>query len=195
MSLWKMLMQKESLSHFPSCQIMKEKPSTTVFPCAQFADKLNILAADFRCRFADFEAQKCRFELLSNPFAADVESAPPNLQMELIELQCKDTLKEKYGRVGAEFACFIPDTMSKLLGRSLCFAAHTCVNNCSLNKTSHRSCLTGKHLDSILRISSAQSLTPNIDELAQPQASEHHRAVTYFQFLIQLNFYIFLYKT
>ncbi|KAL7407774.1 hypothetical protein ABVT39_013458 [Epinephelus coioides] len=108
--------RKENLSHFPSCQTMKEKLSTAVFPSAQFADKLNILAADFRRRFADFEAQKSRFELLSNPFAVDMESAPPNLRMELIELQCNDTLKGKYERVGAaEFARFIPDTMPQLL--------------------------------------------------------------------------------
>ena len=94
-------MRKENLSHFPSCQIMKEKLSSAVFPSAQFDDKLNILAADFRRRFADFETQKCRFQLLGNPFAVDVESAPPNLQMELIELQCNDTLKEKYEGVGA----------------------------------------------------------------------------------------------
>ncbi|KAM6972592.1 general transcription factor II-I repeat domain-containing protein 2-like [Aplochiton taeniatus] len=42
-----------------------------------------------------------------------------------------------------------------------------------LNKTSHRSRLTDKHLDSVLRISSAQSLTPNIDELVQKM--RHHQ--------------------
>ena len=96
LSLWETQMRKENLSHFPSCQTLKEKLSTAVFPSAQFADKLNILAADFQRRFADFEGQKSRFEMLSNPFAVDVESAPPNLQMEWTELQCNDTLKEKY---------------------------------------------------------------------------------------------------
>ncbi|KAK2812118.1 hypothetical protein Q5P01_000071 [Channa striata] len=43
LSLWEMQMRKENLSHFPSCQTMKEKLSTAVFPSAQFADKLNIL--------------------------------------------------------------------------------------------------------------------------------------------------------
>lgn len=58
MSLWETQMRKENLSQFPSCQTMKEKLSTTVFPTAQFTDKLSMLAADFRRRFADFEAQK-----------------------------------------------------------------------------------------------------------------------------------------
>ena len=73
LSLWETQMRKENLSHFPSCQTMNERLSSAVFPSAQFADKLNILAADFRRRFADFEAQKCRFQLLGNPFAVDVE--------------------------------------------------------------------------------------------------------------------------
>uniref|UniRef100_A0A3P9L2A9 Uncharacterized protein n=1 Tax=Oryzias latipes TaxID=8090 RepID=A0A3P9L2A9_ORYLA len=181
LSLWETQMRKENLSHFPSCQTMKEKLSTAVFPTAQFADKLNILAADFRRRFADFEAQKYRFQLLGNPFAVDVESTPPNLQMELIELQCNDTLKEKYDRVGAaEFARFIPDTMAELrIQAAQKLSMFGCTYLCErllslmkLNKTSHRNRLTDQHLHSILRISSAQSLTPNIDELV-PKMRHH----------------------
>ncbi|KAI3353881.1 hypothetical protein L3Q82_005096 [Scortum barcoo] len=60
--LWEAQMRKENLSHFPSCQTMKDKLSTSVFPSAEFADKISVLAADFRHRFADFEAQKSRTE-------------------------------------------------------------------------------------------------------------------------------------
>ncbi|CAF88181.1 unnamed protein product, partial [Tetraodon nigroviridis] len=67
-------------------------------------------------RFADFEAPKSRFALLSNPFAVDVESSPPNLQMELVELQCNDALKANSAAVGAaEFVRFLPDTMPQLI--------------------------------------------------------------------------------
>ncbi|XP_068580201.1 general transcription factor II-I repeat domain-containing protein 2-like [Cebidichthys violaceus] len=111
--LWETQMLQENLSHFPHCQTMKEQ--LAAFPTTQFAEKLGILGADFTRRFADFEAQKSRFELLSNPFAADVENAPSDLQMELIELQSSDTLKAKYESVGAaEFPRFIPDTMPQL---------------------------------------------------------------------------------
>lgn len=109
------MQEKKNLSHFPGCETMKEQVSTALFPIAQFTEKLSILGADFRCRFDDFDVQKSRFELLSNPFAADVESAPSNLQMELIEHQCSDTLKANYDSLGAaEFARFIPDTMPQL---------------------------------------------------------------------------------
>ena len=182
LTLWEAQMRKDNLSHFPCCQTMKEKLSASVFPCAQFADKISVLAADFRRRFADFEAQKSRFELLSNPFAVDVESSPPNLQMELIELQCNDALKAKYAAVGAtEFVRFLPETMPQLRIQaaqtlSMFGSTYLCEQLFSLmklNKTSHRSRLTAEHLHSILRISSAQSLAPNIDELVQKM--RHHQ--------------------
>ncbi|XP_072891523.1 general transcription factor II-I repeat domain-containing protein 2-like [Hemitrygon akajei] len=122
--LWETQMQQENLSHFPCCQAMKEQVSTAVFPRAKFAEELSILGADFTRRFADFEAQKSRFELLSNPFAADGESAPTNIQMELIVLQCSDTLKAKYDSVGGHsfyvsFPAQGPSCVPKLLKCSL----------------------------------------------------------------------------
>lgn len=172
--LWQTQLLQDNLSHFPCCKTMKEQVSDAVFPSAQFAEKLCILWSDFTRRFADFEAQKNRFELLSNPFAADVESTPSNLQMKLIEQQCSDTLKAKYESVGAaEFPRFLPDTMPQLCTQaaqtlSMFGSTYLCEQLFSLmkiNKTSHRSRLTDEHLHSILRISSTQSLSPNIHEL------------------------------
>ena len=121
---------------------------------------------------------KINFELLSNPFAVDVENAEANLQMELIELRCTDTMKEEYERVGAdEFAGFIPDTMTELCIHaaqtlSMFGSTYPCEQLLSFmefNNTSHRSHLTNEHLHSILRFSSAQSPTPNIDVLVQDE--------------------------
>lgn len=110
--LWKTQMLKGNLGHFPCCQTMKEQISPAMLPRTHFAEKINVLSAEFSRRFADSEAQKGRFELLTNPFGIYVKSAPTNLQMELIELQCSDTLKSKYDSVGAaQFPCFLPDTM------------------------------------------------------------------------------------
>ena len=134
----------------------------------QFVEKLSALCSETR-RFAD------RFELLSNLFAVDVESAPTNLQMELNELQCCDTLKSNHDSVGAaQFPRFIPDTIPQLRTQaaqmlSMFGSTYLCEQLFSLmkmNKTSHRSRLTDEHLHSILRISSAQNRTPNIDGLA-----------------------------
>uniref|UniRef100_A0A3P9DNK1 SPIN-DOC-like zinc-finger domain-containing protein n=1 Tax=Maylandia zebra TaxID=106582 RepID=A0A3P9DNK1_9CICH len=173
--LWQNQMLQGNLGHFPCCQTMNMQISTAVFPCVQFAEKLCVLSTVFTRRFADFDAQKCRFELLSNPFAVDVAKAPTNLQMELIELQCSDTLKSKYDAVGAsQFPHFIPDTMPGLRTHaaqmlSMFGSTYLCeqlFSSMKMAKTSHRRRLTDEHLHSILRISSAQSLSPDIEELA-----------------------------
>lgn len=67
------------------------------------------------------EKWKCDLAFLSditihlNVFAIDVESAPLQLQMELIELQCNGILKAKYDTVGpAQFTRFIPEAVPQL---------------------------------------------------------------------------------
>lgn len=79
MCLWENQMLQANFGHFPCCQTIKTQMSTAV--CAQFAEKLSVLGAEFSRRFGDFDVQKLRFELLSNPFPVDVEKAkkqPPN---------------------------------------------------------------------------------------------------------------------
>ncbi|KAI5618373.1 general transcription factor II-I repeat domain-containing protein 2-like [Silurus asotus] len=137
------------------------------------AEKLHVLSAEFIRRFTDFESQKCRFEMLSNPIVVDMKRASTNLQMELIELQCSDTLKLKYDSVcAAHFPCFLPDTPLQLHAQaaqilSVFTSTYLCEQLFSLmkmNKSPLRS-LTDEHLHSILRISSAQSLNPDMMHL------------------------------
>ncbi|KAK7933320.1 hypothetical protein WMY93_004216 [Mugilogobius chulae] len=143
-------------------------------PTKHFVEKLSTLRAEFTRRFTDFERQKFNFEMFSNPFSIDPEKAPENLQMELIELQCDSALKSKYETVGrVEFHRCLPETMPQLRRHaarilSMFGSTYVCEQLFSvmkLNKSSHRSSLTDAHLHSILRVSTAQDLTPNITEL------------------------------
>ncbi|XP_061765856.1 general transcription factor II-I repeat domain-containing protein 2-like [Nerophis ophidion] len=166
------LWENQLLGHFPCCQTIKTQIFTAV--CAHFSEKLSVLGAEFSRRFGDFDGQKCKFELISNPFAVDVENAPINLQMELIELQCNNTLKSKYDAVGAaHFPQFIPDTMPQLRTQaaqllSVFGSTYLCeqlFSSMKMTKTSHRIRLTDEHLLSIMKVASAQSLSPDINEL------------------------------
>uniref|UniRef100_A0A3Q3W3Z6 HAT C-terminal dimerisation domain-containing protein n=1 Tax=Mola mola TaxID=94237 RepID=A0A3Q3W3Z6_MOLML len=98
---------------------------------------------------------KCRkiIFLFRNPFAADVETVPVHIQMELIELQCNGTLKAKYNTLGpAQFPRFTPETMPQLrlhAARTLCAFASTYLceqlfSVMKINKSSHRCRLTCK---------------------------------------------------
>ncbi|XP_039190545.1 general transcription factor II-I repeat domain-containing protein 2-like [Crotalus tigris] len=173
--LWETQMQHGNLSHFPCCQTITNQVSSAVFLDAHFANKLNALQMEFARRFVDFEEQKFNFGLLSNPFAVEVAKAPINIQMELIELQCSSTFKAKYDSVGpAQFTTFIPETMPQLhlqAARMLCMFGSTYLceqlfSVMKVNKSVHRSLLTDAQLHSILRVSTAQNLTSNLNELA-----------------------------
>uniref|UniRef100_A0A8C4STI9 HAT C-terminal dimerisation domain-containing protein n=1 Tax=Erpetoichthys calabaricus TaxID=27687 RepID=A0A8C4STI9_ERPCA len=141
--LWETQMHQCNLPHFPCCQVMLNQVGRTVFP---------------NMHFGDFEEQKKNFELLRNPFAVNVETAPVQIQMELIELQCNGTLKAKYDTAWpAQFIHSIPAEMLQLClhaARTLCMFGSTYLCEKLFS-----------HLQSILRISTTQNLTPNINEL------------------------------
>ena len=54
------------------------------------------LKEEFIRRFADFKAIEGQFDLLSSPFACDIETATEELQMELIDLQADNSLKRMF---------------------------------------------------------------------------------------------------
>uniref|UniRef100_A0AAR2IK74 SPIN-DOC-like zinc-finger domain-containing protein n=1 Tax=Pygocentrus nattereri TaxID=42514 RepID=A0AAR2IK74_PYGNA len=163
--LWEKQMHQSNLPHFPCCQVMLNQVGPTLFRNTHFADKLSAVRTEFARRFGDSEKQK-------KNFAVDVETAPVQIQMELIELPCNETVKAKYDPAGpTEFIHSIPATAPQLL----LHAARTCMFGSTYlceklfsvmktNKTAHRSRLTDEHLQSILRVSIARDLTPNINE-------------------------------
>jgi arsenate reductase-like glutaredoxin family protein len=57
---------------------------------------LGALQINFESRFSDFDAIANDIKIFQNPFSADIETVAPELQMEMIDLQCSDIFKEKY---------------------------------------------------------------------------------------------------
>ena len=58
----------------------------------KYSSQLMALKEEF-IRFADFKAIEGQFNLLSSPYACDIEIATEELQMELIHLQADNSLK------------------------------------------------------------------------------------------------------
>ena len=58
------------------------------------------LREEFSARFSDLRRYKDDFKLFTSPFNVDVESAPSEVQMELVDLQCSDELKSRFAAVG-----------------------------------------------------------------------------------------------
>ena len=53
----------------------------------EFADQLQQLLNEFLACLKEFKSHKHLFEIFSSPFHTDIEKAPMDIQMELIDLQ------------------------------------------------------------------------------------------------------------
>ena len=73
--------QNANLSHFPTLKKMGMRPKKKT----EFADQLEKLFNEFSAHFKDFKSHKHLFEILSLPFHTDIDKAPTDIQMELID--------------------------------------------------------------------------------------------------------------
>ena len=62
----------------------------------KYTNKISALDNEFGRRFADFQKLAAEFDILSSPLTTDLEKAPDAVQLQLIDLQCDSTLKEKF---------------------------------------------------------------------------------------------------
>ncbi|XP_074542331.1 microfibril-associated glycoprotein 4-like [Halichoeres trimaculatus] len=73
---------KEVIDSFPQDNIVVQMKS--------YATAIASLSTEFNKRFQDFAVIEKDMLLFSSPFSVDPDDAPPQLQLELIELQCDD---------------------------------------------------------------------------------------------------------
>ena len=57
---------------------------------------METLAIEFGRRFQDFKNLEPQFNMLSSSFTTEVDSTPEDLQLELLDLQANNDLKEKF---------------------------------------------------------------------------------------------------
>ena len=99
---------------------------------------------------------------------------PSDIQLELSDLQCDTAMKNKFASVGLDtfYQNLVPQypkltamaakVLSMFGTTYLCEQVFCVMNN---NKTMHRSRLTNKHLNDIVKCAVTQDLTLNIDAL------------------------------
>ncbi|UYV78931.1 EPM2AIP1 [Cordylochernes scorpioides] len=82
--------------HLPDLYTNINHTTETEFPIDFAIETLSALKINFDTRFSDFDAIANQIKIFQNPFDADIETLAPELQMEMIDLQCSDIIKNKY---------------------------------------------------------------------------------------------------
>ncbi|XP_068213843.1 general transcription factor II-I repeat domain-containing protein 2-like [Palaemon carinicauda] len=85
-------LKEQNFVHFP---LLKTRTVTQALS-DKYSYQLTAIRDEFIRRFADFKAIEGQFDLLSSPFACDVETAAEELQVELIDLQADNSLKRLF---------------------------------------------------------------------------------------------------
>jgi hypothetical protein len=150
--------EKNELTHFPNCKKLFESSKFSL-SSDKFVEAISILQQEFNNRFQDFKLHSQYFQLLANPFNIDVDDIPAGLQMEIIDLQSQDILKNSFKTSPLLFFAKLPASSSKIKNIaakyfSMFGSTYVCEQAFSHMKQIKNPCrlrLTDDHLHHVLR--------------------------------------------
>ena len=147
-----------------------------MMPTKKYTNMIFALDNEFGCRFADFQKLAPEFDILFSPFTTDFKKAPYAIQLELIDLQCDSTLKEKFYALlnPSKFANLRKMAMKPLVLFGSTYICEQTFLTMNINKTKPCSNLTDIHLQSLPRISTSNmqpDLKQPVNNFDRPQMS------------------------
>ena len=92
LDLWTGQMSKGELHHFPT--LKKENCSKS--DCARFVPSLKNLRREFDEKFQELSKLSQEILLMSDPFSVNPSDCPPEIQLDLIDLQNNSILKNRF---------------------------------------------------------------------------------------------------
>lgn len=184
LNLFETQLRNFNVVHFPTLSEIR-----TAYPQANLSAKkgkyvsvITCLRTEFRQRFQDFSVIEKELKLFATPFLVDAEEVEEHLQLELIEMQCDDCLKNQHQQLSLpEFYRSLEKEKFPLMRRhakrtiSLFGSTYVCEQTFSLltlNKSRMRTKITDSHLHDVLRISTTK-FTPDLPAILQSRAQHH----------------------
>ncbi|GFQ99430.1 general transcription factor II-I repeat domain-containing protein 2 [Trichonephila clavata] len=156
--------------------------TATEFPIDFAIETLSALKINFDTRFSDFDAIANQIKIFQNPFETDIEILAPELQMEMIDIQCSDIIKNKYQNSSLlEFYKSLPLTQFDNLHKfarglfSVFGTTYLCEKTFSkmkYTKNVYRSKLTDEHLKSLLIIDTSK-ISPQLQTIVSGKSQLH----------------------
>jgi len=170
---------KNDLSHFSRLNSIAPVKKDRL---KSYEDSLRKLHLEFERRFQDFSVIEKDLDIFSMPFNVDCEKVRPDFQLELIELQYNNHLKQLFLNLPKlEFfkslsKSIFPNLISHAQKVSAMFASsdicEQVFSTMKLRKSCIRNRLTDEHLASLLRISTSR-FEPDYEELLEMQSQLH----------------------
>ncbi|XP_060876930.1 general transcription factor II-I repeat domain-containing protein 2A-like [Metopolophium dirhodum] len=151
----------------------------------KFLNIIEQLQNEFSTRFKDFYKYDKEIKLFQNPFQVDINNVKNNLQMEVIELQNDEVLKNYFREATSLpqfYSCLPLSTFPGIRQFAQKFIAafastYICEQTFSIvkyRKSKHSSRLSDENLRAVLRVSTT-SLQADIEKLTnKPQAQKSH---------------------
>ncbi|UYV72726.1 EPM2AIP1 [Cordylochernes scorpioides] len=179
--LFQSQLRSKCFSHFKTCEIFSHTTETE-FPIDFAIETLSALKINFDTRFSDFDAIANQIKIFQNPFDADIETLAPELQMEMIDLQCSDIIKNKYENSSLlEFYMSLPLTQFDNLHKISCglfsvfgttYLCEKTFSKMKYTKNVYRSKLTDEHLKSLLIIGTSK-ISPQLQTIVGGKSQLH----------------------
>ncbi|KAI7800955.1 putative general transcription factor II-I repeat domain-containing protein 2-like [Triplophysa rosa] len=174
LDLWATQLSQGNPAHFPTLKSVHTAHDKDNMD--KYKEKIFGLQNEFQHRFQVFSELEKEFSLFRSPFTASARDVPEELQLELIELQCNTSWKDKFATVTVDiFYQHLGPTFPKMTGFAskilsmfgttyLCEQAFSVMN---INKSNLRFRLTHRHLNDIMRVATAQKLVADVDTLIE----------------------------
>ena len=174
--------QANNLTHFQQCKVFMDE-ATVELPTSFACEIIKNLQKQFQERFSDLDSKAGEVRLFQNPFEADVDSYPDELQMEVIELQANDLFKNKFNRDGlVAFYRFLPKAdfpnVKTLASRYLSIFGTTYLcertfSRMKYMKNNLRSNMSDDNLRSLLMLGTSK-LKPEMSSILASRKQFHH---------------------
>ncbi|XP_034195086.1 general transcription factor II-I repeat domain-containing protein 2 [Osmia lignaria lignaria] len=172
--LWMGQLQIGNSCHFPRLKAV----ATNQNCFTKYCSVLDLLEQEFNGRFKDVQSLNIEFNIFATPFSVNLDTVPPEMQLELIDMKCDRMLKNKFNQAESlahfytGFSHIRFPLLYTLAGKILCMFGSTYVCeqlflNMKKTKSIHRTGLTNYNLKCSLLLSSCQSIVPDITFLME----------------------------
>jgi hypothetical protein len=189
LNLFSINLATENIDLFPTLKHLKEELNIATVNYSKYQSKIRCLSQSFERRFQDFESKKQNVQIFINPFIislAEIVSYPANIQLELVELQNHDTLKNLFANKlsskaqnssedfadfwklvpKAEFPAITDLAVQFLSSFGSTYVCEKVFSDLNYVKNKYRTSLTEQHICDLLLLSTSD-LSPNISKLVK----------------------------